>query len=567
METNFKLKALKYKKKYVDLKNMIGGANEWGYYKDGKWIAYSSGISSQIDTLTDKNNSIYININDFLYYITRTSDTGGTQLNPITNKQISIERISNSADAQSAAAQPAARYSVPATYPVPATYSVPATYPVNTGLLTIYRSIDTSKLPTIPANYPRGPSSRDGDKERYATMIRTYHYLRHDRVNQMLIETALTNLAQWEQSATSPSPSVMTISVIKGDWGYVTLELTKIYGVPFTVLNMANAINFGGGYKTGAAAQEENMFRRTTCSLDRTGLDYRSDSYSSDMTDLLNGLNDRVYFTKEPRVCFLESDDKNYKHLDPTEIFPFYELRSAAEDISKGKTFDYGDCDRRIRAQLDTLQANGITHVVLSAFGCGAFKNPPLEVATIYRDILNESDRGFKVVVFAIYRPSYSSDNYSPFKHILEPSPGKLTSHLQPLLDKKYPPSVVVAPSKQAYSPNPACQYGLKCTRQNPQHFLDETHPPTHQKAVAIPPPSVTPSKPACPYGLGCTRQNPQHFLDEAHPPTHSLVKAVVIQKCKVPDCYEQHTKHHCGNCGNNDSDHWRRNCPFQQRR
>ena len=541
METNFKLKALKYKKKYVDLKNMIGGANEWEYDKDGRWIAYSSDISGQIENI-GIGKGFDVVLDKRLYYIIKTSPILGKQINSVNGDEIPIQRKSNS----TAAAQPVV------------------------DLPSIYRQlVIPSQLPPIYKPFNASTSHSPDDKGRRDVMIRTHWYLRTPGIHDNLKQIAKDNLEGWQrppprQQNTNP----MIVSVVMGDWGYVTLELTKMYGVPFTVLNMANAIKFGGGYKNGASAQEENMFRRTTCSLDRTGLlDATTDTYSPRMTDLLNGLNDRVYFTKEPRVCFLESDDKNYKHLDPTEIFPFYELRSAAEDISKGKTFDYGDCDRRIRAQLDTLQANGITHVVLSAFGCGAFKNPPLEVATIYRDILNESDRGFKVVVFAIYRPSYSSDNYSPFKHILEPSSGKLTSHLQPLLDKKYPPSVVVAPSKQAYSPNPACQYGLNCTRQNPQHFLDETHPPTHQKAVAIPPPSVTPSKPACPYGLGCTRQNPQHFLDEAHPPTHSLVKAVVIQKCKVPDCYEQHTKHHCGNCGNNDSDHRRRNCPFQQRR
>ncbi len=43
----------------------------------------------------------------------------------------------------------------------------------------------------------------------------------------------------------------------------VTRRFTKLYGMPFAVLNMANARRFGGGYVEGAGAQEENMFRRT----------------------------------------------------------------------------------------------------------------------------------------------------------------------------------------------------------------------------------------------------------------------------------------------------------------
>ena len=53
--------------------------------------------------------------------------------------------------------------------------------------------------------------------------------------------------------------------MLPGDWGDVTLALTKRYGKCFAVLNMANAYSFGGGYAHGQVAQEENMFRRTDC--------------------------------------------------------------------------------------------------------------------------------------------------------------------------------------------------------------------------------------------------------------------------------------------------------------
>ena len=53
--------------------------------------------------------------------------------------------------------------------------------------------------------------------------------------------------------------------VLPGDWGDVTLALTKRHGRTFAVLNMANAYSFGGGYAHGQVAQEENRFRRTDC--------------------------------------------------------------------------------------------------------------------------------------------------------------------------------------------------------------------------------------------------------------------------------------------------------------
>ncbi|HMQ21561.1 MAG TPA: DUF2263 domain-containing protein, partial [Planctomycetota bacterium] len=59
----------------------------------------------------------------------------------------------------------------------------------------------------------------------------------------------------------------MRIEVHPGDWGDVTLNVTKAYGERFAVLNMANAYVPGGAYVEGAIAQEENMFRRTDCHL------------------------------------------------------------------------------------------------------------------------------------------------------------------------------------------------------------------------------------------------------------------------------------------------------------
>ena len=42
--------------------------------------------------------------------------------------------------------------------------------------------------------------------------------------------------------------SACRVVVLPGDWGVVTLEMTRQYGVTFASLNMANAYGPGGGY-------------------------------------------------------------------------------------------------------------------------------------------------------------------------------------------------------------------------------------------------------------------------------------------------------------------------------
>ena len=170
------------------------------------------------------------------------------------------------------------------------------------------------------------------------------------------------------------------------------------------------------------------MFRRTDChfSLERNHMDgYREDGrslYSAEMTSLINGGMGRVYLDKaRPRVCIRgpedsSRDDLGYPWLADDEVFPFYELRAAAVDLRREPAFDADEAARRIAAQLDTLIEHGVRHAVLSAFGCGAFRNPADQVACIYRQELLKRATQFDVIAFAIFHAGYGPNNFMPFE-------------------------------------------------------------------------------------------------------------------------------------------------------
>ena len=97
-----------------------------------------------------------------------------------------------------------------------------------------------------------------------------------------------------------------------------------------------------------------------------------------------------------------------------------------------GGAFSRAETRKRVAAQLDTLIEQGVRHVVLSAFGCGAFRNPadevasvyrltltptltptltltptpPLQVAAVYRQELQKRSTKFDVVGFGIFHPN-----------------------------------------------------------------------------------------------------------------------------------------------------------------
>ena len=194
---------------------------------------------------------------------------------------------------------------------------------------------------------------------------------------------------------------------------------------------MANAYVAGGAYVEGAAAQEENMYRRTDCHFHIAAdeFDEELDRYDPAMTRLLSAQDGVVYLdAATPRVCIRGSEDRSqpglgYRWLREDEVFPFYELRAAAQDLRDGSAFCEREARKRVAAQLDTLSSNGIRHAVLSAFGCGAFCNPAEEVARIYKEELAARDGAFDVIAFAIFSAGYGRYNYTPFSAVFSDAP------------------------------------------------------------------------------------------------------------------------------------------------
>ncbi len=186
------------------------------------------------------------------------------------------------------------------------------------------------------------------------------------------------------------------------------------------VLNFANAYSPGGGVTRGAMAQEECLCRSSNL-YNALTIPYLIRNYYKHNEKTTGELGtDAVIYS--PGVTVFKSDDVLPVPL--AEPFQVDVLTCAAPYVNPNRkkpiplekledTFNH-----RIRNILEVAAANSADNLVLGAFGCGAFNNPPDLVAGCFRYCL--VDRGyrdyFRRVVFAI---KGGGRNYEVFRDIL----------------------------------------------------------------------------------------------------------------------------------------------------
>ena len=202
------------------------------------------------------------------------------------------------------------------------------------------------------------------------------------------------------------------------------------------VLDMASAKTPGGGVYSGAGAQEEHLFRSSDCFRSF----YRFADFGADWG-----------VPRAPRSYPLRGDFAGVFAPGVTvfrgpevEGYPLLERPwrcafLAVPALSHPDTAPGPDglprlvpeaaesTRRRIRTILRIARANGQRALVLSAFGCGAFRNPPRHVAELFREALASPEfrAAFTRVVFAIVddHNARGDGNLRPFRDVLGAAP------------------------------------------------------------------------------------------------------------------------------------------------
>lgn len=177
------------------------------------------------------------------------------------------------------------------------------------------------------------------------------------------------------------------------------------------VLNFASYKFPGGGFLMGSKAQEECLCHASTLfnviSNEKFGFYYE---------DNRSHLNRALYFNRaiySPDIIF---NDK-YKAAVVTCAAPNYTAAHKYQRVSREENKEV--LKARIEYVLRILSENNAAYLVLGAFGCGVFGQDPTEVASIFKEFLeNEFKGAFKKVVFAIPKTN-RNHNYEAFKTML----------------------------------------------------------------------------------------------------------------------------------------------------
>ncbi|GAA4585233.1 TIGR02452 family protein [Planotetraspora phitsanulokensis] len=213
-----------------------------------------------------------------------------------------------------------------------------------------------------------------------------------------------------------------------------TLEAARAMagdGTDLACLVFASAKNPGGGFLTGAQAQEESLARASALYACLTAVP-QFYAYHRAQGDLR--YSDRVIYS--PGVPVFR-DDKGRMLDEPYRVAFLTAAAPNAGVIARNQPHLAGSIpaalwERTVRV-LDVAEAHGHRRLVLGAWGCGVFGNDPRLIADTFARALATRNR-FDYVRFAVLDRQPGTPTYTAFAHVFPTrraqSPGNETALL-----------------------------------------------------------------------------------------------------------------------------------------
>ena len=222
-----------------------------------------------------------------------------------------------------------------------------------------------------------------------------------------------------------PTVGTTILDAVNADCIDVTRDLVA-QGYNPIMLNTAKRHTPGGGVLNGARAQEESLFRQSNLCVSL----YQYSDYHAGLLGLAKGdgsypMDRNTGGIYSGRVTFFRTSQRQGDKLvdTPFECAVVSVAAINRPDLNaQGRLVPWAveATERKIRTMLRIGLVHGHDAIVLGAWGCGAFHNPPEHMAEIFDAVLHEPEfeNKFKVVRFAVIEDHNSRhSNYAPFDH------------------------------------------------------------------------------------------------------------------------------------------------------
>ena len=182
---------------------------------------------------------------------------------------------------------------------------------------------------------------------------------------------------------------------------------------PLGVLNFASAKHPGGGFLNGAMAQEESL--ATASCLYQSQLKHPSYYGNNKIcgtfcyTDCAIWSPDVVLFRDDVGTLMENPAKASMLTLPAVNYGQVVRFRENAEQAK-------ATMKRRMKITLAVFAEKGYKTVVLGAYGCGVFKNDPVDVVGWWHELLTEYGGHFDKVIFAVLDHSPVRDTLVAFE-------------------------------------------------------------------------------------------------------------------------------------------------------
>jgi uncharacterized protein (TIGR02452 family) len=263
-------------------------------------------------------------------------------------------------------------------------------------------------------------SARQAIAEETLTILRTGSYS-HPGAGQVLlarqIDRAVRATRLHPPDEPLPELAAATDLPVIEVTSETTLEAARRLGADVACLVFASARNPGGGFRTGANAQEESIARASALYACQQAV---PEFYQFHRRLADHRYSDRIIYS--PQVPVFRGDDGGLLARPYAAAF----LTAAAPNLTAIRASQPEAADTvpavlcaRARRVLQVAAAHGHRRLVLGAWGCGVFGNDPAIVATAFHSLLQERGGGFDLVVFAVHDPQPGRPTYALFREIV----------------------------------------------------------------------------------------------------------------------------------------------------